>query len=72
MKKTSDIQRSQDFSLIAHEISQAVYVGCRVMLKSDGREGVVVQEKGGGWRVIKFDSGEYRRYRPSDLCRIKL
>lgn len=71
-KKTCDNDhRSRQNSSNANDISQAVYVGCRVMLKADGREGVVVQEKGGGWRVIKFDSGEYRRYRPSDLCRIR-
>ena len=44
--------------------SAALYVvGCKVQLKSNLMFGVVIGEKQGGWRIIRFEDGSVGRYR---------
>jgi hypothetical protein len=46
------------------------FKGCRVQLRSSGKDGVVVMEKAGGWREILFADGKTSRFRPSELIRV--
>lgn len=46
-------------------------VGCLVQLRKDkSMEGVIMEEKSGGWRVVRFTDGSQARCRPSELKRI--
>ena len=46
------------------------YIGCKVQVLKDGREGVVVCEKAGGWREVLFANDSTARFRPSELRRL--
>lgn len=48
----------------------AFYLGCKVLIVKENKEGVVVCEKAGGWRDIKFADGSVSRFRPSELKRL--
>ena len=41
--------------------------GTRVRMKRSGIEGVIIEEKFGGWRVVQFDNGKISKTRPSEL-----
>ena len=46
------------------------YLGCVVEVRRDRRRGIVVGEKAGGWRDVKFPDGSCAGFRPSDLLKI--
>ncbi len=52
------------------EPAVAFYIGCKVQVLKDGREGVVVCEKAGGWREVLFTDDTTARFRPSELRRL--
>ena len=52
------------------EPAVAFYIGCKVQVLKDGREGIVVCEKAGGWREVSFPDESTARFRPSELRRL--
>jgi hypothetical protein len=66
---TSSLQKSKRGRLIPTAQGKCLFeVGCSVVLRRNSKTGIVVSEKAGGWRVVRFhDDDSIGRYRPSDL-----
>ena len=66
---TSTLQKSKRSRAIPPAQSKCLFeVGCSIVLRRNSKTGIVVSEKAGGWRVVRFhDDDSVGRYRPSDL-----
>jgi hypothetical protein len=66
---TSSLQKSKRGRTIPPAQGKCLFeVGCSVILRRNSKTGIVVSEKAGGWRVVRFnDDDSMGRYRPSDL-----
>ena len=42
-------------------------IGCQVLARRSSKRGVIVAEKAGGWRIIRFPDSTFARHRPSEL-----
>lgn len=76
-KSNSNIQNSkfqkrnfESYSSDIVEPAVAFHIGCKVQVLKDGREGVVVCEKAGGWREVLLTDDSTARFRPSELRRL--